>query len=225
MRATQWIPTGVRSRLKIARARAFERVGSTRYSYPALNRLDRLMLERLPDEGTFLEVGANDGYSQSNTYYLERRRGWRGVLIEPLPSLFRVCASHREADCYNFACVGPDGATNLTLVDRGLMTVSLGLLPAEEEKRRVASHDKLVEVPTAKLSSLIDRSSIDSVTFMSVDVEGAELDVLAGLDLDRHSPEFLLVETGKLDQVKALLSGRMRHERQLSHHDHLFRPC
>ena len=67
--------------------RTVQLVGSDRYSWPALNRLDRQAVGRLPRMGTFLEVGGNDGYSQSNTYYLEKHRAWHGILIEPLPSL------------------------------------------------------------------------------------------------------------------------------------------
>jgi FkbM family methyltransferase len=219
----QATPFAVKSSIKIVRARMAEWLGSTRYSYPALNDLDRHMLDRLPAHGTFLEIGANDGYSQSNTYYLERFRGWRGILIEPLPELYRLCAAHRRRSvCFNYACLGPDGPSSLILADRGLMTVGLGLLPRVEEEQRRGGVERTVSVPATQMSELIDRAALPGVTFMSIDVEGAEMHVLAGLDLDRHCPDFLLIETGQVNDVSEALGGYMILTEQLTFHDYLF---
>src|SRR5437763_3006292 len=80
----------IRSRGSLLRARRllFERLGSARYSTPALHRIDR-KLDRIIDRdgGVFVEAGGHDGFTQSNTYYLERFRGWTGVLVEPMPEL------------------------------------------------------------------------------------------------------------------------------------------
>lgn len=43
------------------------------------------------DDGFFIEAGAKNGYIQSNTYYLEKRRNWRGVLVEGIPQLYQEC--------------------------------------------------------------------------------------------------------------------------------------
>jgi Methyltransferase FkbM domain len=45
--------------------------------------------------GFFVEVGANDGVSQSNTAYYERYLGWQGILIEPVPELAARCRMNR----------------------------------------------------------------------------------------------------------------------------------
>ena len=52
---------------------------------------DKKVLKYLPTApGFFIEAGANDGLKQSNTFYLESRRGWRGLLVEPIPELASV---------------------------------------------------------------------------------------------------------------------------------------
>lgn len=50
--------------------------------------MERTLARHLPEHGGFfVEAGANDGYTQSNTYWLERFCGWEGILIEPIPAL------------------------------------------------------------------------------------------------------------------------------------------
>lgn len=200
-------------------------MGSQRYSYPGLHDLDRLVqpfLTAFP-RGTFLEIGAYDGYSKSNTYQLERSQGWHGILIEPLPVPFRICQKHRtKSVCYNVACVSADGPAEIELVDRGLMTVAPGLVPEVEREKRIGQATESITAHTRTLSSIIDDSGFERINFMSVDVEGAELEVLGGLDVGRHRPDVLLVETDRPEDIERALAGSMKRAAQLSFHDYVF---
>jgi len=220
-----FLPLGAKKSIKVARAALFERLGSFRYSTPALNNLDSRMAALVPRDGVFLEVGANDGYSQSNTYFLERAMGWRGILIEPLPSLFSRCTRARKAAfCVNAACVAESfpGQT-VELVDLDLMSVTLGQQSLDEEARRlIRGRAKVVHAPARTLTEIIDDSPYDHVDFMSIDVEGAELALLAGLDLGRFAPRWLLIETAHPDEVEKALRSHLRLIDRLSHHDYLF---
>lgn len=224
----EMVPISLKKRGKILRARLAELFGSERYCWPAINNLDRLVVEELPADGTFLEVGANDGYAQSNTYYLERRMGWRGILVEPLPGLARQARKTRpNSFVYNYACVEPEKAGNpMTVVDLDLMSVSLGQQGESKEAARISrahvKRGRQVSVSTTTISELIGRSGLRDLTFMSVDVEGAEVGLLKGLDFGRHCPQFLLVETKEFDEVQTLVDPWMRFRKSLSHHDYLF---
>ena len=217
------VPRPIARDVKIRRSHLFESFGSARYAFPALNDIDRKMIEVLgPQPGVFLEIGANDGYSQSNTYYLERFLGWRGILIEPLPKLYRVCKRIRpQSKCFNLACVGVSGPQTLELEDRNLTTVVLGLQDPGEESLRL-SGGRRVTVPAAPMSKVIDLAGEPMIDFMSIDVEGAEFAVLDGLDLSRHVPRFLLVETRHPDRLTKLVGSVMEPVDQLSYHDYLF---
>lgn len=215
----------LRSRIKIARAHAFERLGSQRYSFPGLNNLDVLVAPYLTglSEKSFLEIGAFDGYSKSNTYHLERFEGWTGILIEPLPAMFDLCRKHRRASsCFDVACVAPGGPSEVALVNRGLMSVAPDLVPEGERERRVGLASDSVNARAKTLSAVIDESPFERVSFMSVDVEGAELEVLAGLDLSRHCPDVLLVETDRPEEIDGILAGAMDRSAQLSFHDYVY---
>ncbi|MGI8664199.1 MAG: FkbM family methyltransferase [Acidimicrobiales bacterium] len=217
------VPMTLRRTLKIRRVRLFETLGSSRYSRPALDHLDEQLRPFLPSTpGVFLEIGANDGYTQSNTYFLESWLGWQGILIEPLPELYACCKRIRtRSRCFNVACVADVAADTVTIMDMNLMSVTLGQQDAEQERHRLRG-GREIDVPATTLSAVIDQAGQPAIDFMSIDVEGAELSVLGGLDLERHSPHLLLVETAKPVAVEDLLEGHLTRVAQLSHHDYLF---
>jgi len=185
--------------------------------FPALNALDRKMLAYLPQKGgTFVEAGANDGVSQSNTWFLETYRGWSGLLIEPVPELAHLARRFRRSPVVNVA-LGPkdeDGST-LDLIEADLMT--------RVDRGTESGTARRISVVMRPLSALLDEYAIRSIDFLSLDVEGFELVALRGLDLDRHTPEFILVETGDVTAVQGLLGNAYDYLEALSGHDHLFR--
>lgn len=75
----------MRKNLRNIRRKIYESFGNPKYSRPALNDLDSKLEKYLNfQNGFFIEVGGNDGYKQSNTYYLEKFLGWRGILVEAI---------------------------------------------------------------------------------------------------------------------------------------------
>jgi FkbM family methyltransferase len=224
--------------VKRARRRAFEALGSDRYSHPALDDLDRKLSAYLPQrDGVFVEAGAFDGHFQSNTYWFERFRDWSGVLIEPVPQLAAHARRERaRAKVFEFALVAPNfpearvrmrfgGTMSILLSDPRLMD---GALAHAEEGAAIAEvRSYELDVPTSTLSAVLDQSGVGSVDLLSLDVEGHELEVLQGLDLERHTPRFILVEILDEQAAKApiyeLLEPRYEFVEQLSERDHLFR--
>ena len=78
------------------------------YSYTALNDLDKKLLDYIDYEGGyFIEIGANDGINQSNTFFLERKKKWSGVLIESSKKKFLECKKNRSKKnkIFNATCV------------------------------------------------------------------------------------------------------------------------
>lgn len=218
-----------------ARRRCAEMVGVERYSKPALYELDEKLKTYLDfSGGFFIECGANDGFKQSNTYYLEKFRGWSGLLIEPIPDLYRKCVRERSASsCINIALVAPDHlGDSIVMTPAGLMSVAAGAFRDDAVARnhireglriqRIEPHAP-IKVAATTLSRLLDDLHITRhIDFFSLDVEGFEVDVLRGLDLERHRPNFILVETRDLDSVTAILTPSYKMVEQMTHHDYLF---
>ena len=157
--------------------------------------------------GTFIEAGANDGIKQSNTLYFEQYFGWTGILIEPIPELSEACKQNRPlAKVVNAALVSADhqGET-IRMTYCGLMSTTVGSMQSEDQR---LAHTKVgvqfltngqtpyeVDVPTRTLSSIIDEFAVSEIDLLSLDIEGFEPSALRGLDLSRHAPQFILIET------------------------------
>jgi hypothetical protein len=210
------VPLEFRRSVKISRAKAFGSLGSSRFSRPTLFDLDLKLSNYLQQEpGVFLEIGANDGYSQSNTYHLERHRGWRGILIEPLPHLFERCRRVRPtAKCFNFACVAPDGPPTVDLVDLDLMSVSGAVaLQTRNLVRRERGQCQTLSIRPAQRPYTLCQSMWKALKsrFWQVSTFNGTLPI--GCWSRRPSPE----------SVAALLGLNMLPEAQLTIHDYLFR--
>jgi FkbM family methyltransferase len=193
--------------------------------------MDEKLAELMPWEGgTFLEAGAHDGYTQSNTYYLERMKGWSGVLVEPVPELRARCERRRpRAQVFGCALVGPDSAGTAVELQFGDLMSTVGS-ERDHAARGLAVTGRrgyAVTVPARTLSEVIDEASVTSLDLIVLDVEGHELDALAGLDMERHAPRFMLVEAldrqSQQPSLSAALEPRYEFAGALSDYDLLYR--
>ena len=228
----------VRQRLRAAikrwRRAVFELAGSDRYSHFAINDLDYKLAAHIPcRNGVFIEAGANDGLTQSNTYWFERFRGWRGILIEPVPMMAAACLRNRpRATVINSALVSSEITKSVRMQTAHLMAfVSKSFARPEDEQHHLRTAIEVqqlesvmeIEVTARTLSSILLELDVTRIDLLSLDVEGYEVEVLKGLDTALHRPRFILVETGRLPDVLEALEGRYIAVDQLSHHDHLLK--
>jgi len=184
-----------------------QRCGFGSYSSVALEHLDLQPAEIFDRKrhGVFVEAGANDGECQSNTYYFEKVLGWKGLLVEPIPELARICEKRRpDSTVINAALVRSDYPhATVTLERAGLMSiVNDGVLGDATVDHHVQmgidvqqlSRQEPVTVPAKTLGSLLADHQINHVDFLSLDVEGYELEVLNGIAFNNVTINWILVE-------------------------------
>lgn len=173
--------------------------------------------------GFYIEAGANDGVSQSNTLHLERDRGWKGLLIEPNKFRWAECLVNRSRSTNvieNCALVSFDhkeptvegnfeelgGESLMSQITAPLDYYDSHQLVAAEEK----SKKKVVSVKARTLQSIIDQHKIDKIHFLSLDVEGYEEEAMRGLDFSKNSPTYIRVETSTFQYRKDRMTEFMK---------------
>ena len=142
-------------------------------------------------DGFFLDVGANEPQKGSQTWLLEVR-GWRGILIEPQA---RLCERLRQARArsrvFQAACGAPGAPSEMPLYTAESLGHS-GLVKNLVDATTTYVGAEIVKVMT--LDSLLAEAGNPQIDFMTMDVEGTQLDVLRGFNLQRHRPKLLLLE-------------------------------
>lgn len=208
-------------------------------SYMSLDDLDK-KLEKYCNysDGYYVELGANDGITQSNSFYFEKKKNWSGVLIEPSPNNYLKCRKMRSSRNKFFcnACVGFDYKDKFVeMTYANLMTISNSLeKDLDNEKKfinqssqylkRYEDHFIFGAKARTLTSILIDAGSPEKMDFLSLDVEGSEIEVLKGFDFSRFSFKFLLIESRSPKELSNfLLPHQYLLESQFSKHDYLFK--
>ena len=139
-------------------------------------------------KGYFVEVGANEPRVRSQTWHLEQA-GWTGILIEPQPELARELRAMRMAKVFAVACSEHDGGTLPLHVAGPLSSLDRsGMAPG-------ANPEQVIQVPIRTLDSVLaEAKAPERFDFLSIDVEGHEIEVLRGFDIARWQPRLILLE-------------------------------
>ena len=163
-----------------------------------------LNIDWLPEERYYFEAGANNGVSQSNTFQLDHYFGWKGVLVEPVAKNFRKCQKYRNAKCINAALVSDSFENSFiegqfsdkVISDRKELDNGLGAGCTQSHKKLYPNLLKTVPAMTIT-NALIKSNSPKNLGFLSLDVEGYELNALQGLDFNRFRPKVICIEITK----------------------------
>ena len=148
--------------------------------------------------GFYIDIGANDGKTFSNTYIFEQL-GWDGICVEANPNTFKKLQENRKCHMYNCAVVlnSTGTAKFITSSVSGLDT--LEMFDADYQKAKRTSiginETEVIEVKTMTFNDIMkDFKDITYIDFMSLDIEGGEVDVLNSIDFNKYSFGLLTIE-------------------------------
>jgi FkbM family methyltransferase len=151
--------------------------------------------------GFFVDVGAYDGVTYSNTYVFEQL-GWRGVLVEADPEAVEACRRNRPGSVVIHAAASSSSSHGSVELHRvggkpGLEMLSFTCVhPKHVDRcRRDGGVISTMQVPCRTIDDILTETCVTCIDFVSIDVEGAELDVLRGFDVNRHKPRMIVVES------------------------------
>jgi FkbM family methyltransferase len=160
--------------------------------------------------GFYVDVGAYMPKTFSNTYCFYKR-GWRGINIDATPGSIRIFDRVRNRDI-NLEGAVSDRETELVFYWWGTRSQVNTLSPEAALKRDwpLAQTPREVRVQSLRLDTILDRylPKDQPITFLSVDVEGHELEVLRSNDWRRYRPEFVVVEKHE-DSIHEILKSEV----------------
>ncbi len=144
-------------------------------------------------QGTYVDVGGGHPVADNVSFYFYLK-GWRGLVVEPQIALAAAYKGIRPRDHIVTDLAGrSDGTIDFHIVE-GLHGLSSAVKENADSAQQYGAGYRTEPRPVRRLSRLIDEAGLKSIDFLKIDVEGAEADVLGGLDLARHRPRVILVE-------------------------------
>ena len=191
--------------------------------------VDRLLKQKR--RGFFVELGAHDGESMSNTLFLEKERDWNGILIEGNPIVYEKLLK-KNRKCYSInCCVSNDmNAMEFTLADH-LSSANVTMTKSQSKrinyiKKGHADKDfgKVVTIKCQSFNDIMDAIGVNYIDFFSLDVEGAELYILQSIDWRRFYIDIFFIETdqNRDDIIQYMSSVGYVHLGE-HYHDDIFR--
>lgn len=146
--------------------------------------------------GVCVEVGVNDPKQFSNTYFFECL-GWETVLVEANPETWERIEAARTAKLFRCGASDQSGSAQFLIVENavGMSTLETARLAAASKSE---GRFRAVTVPLRTLDAILNEAGLKSIDFLSVDVEGHEVQVLRGFSINSFQPRVILVERNQL---------------------------
>ena len=171
-------------------------------------------------EGFYLDVGCWHPIQDNNTYYLEEHLGWRGIGVDALPEMERKWKRQRPKSTFANYIVTDHAGTREPFFRVKFTDISAVQKPKLDPGGKPVESEEIL-VPTITLTRLLEKHGVTKVDYLSMDIEGAEVEALAGFDIERFKPELVCIEA-KVKNREPILKyfadhGYERLERYLQH--------
>jgi hypothetical protein len=174
----------------------FSQIGQDKY-------MDELLKQK--EFGFYIEAGALDGETFSNTLFFEIKRNWTGLLIEPIPDQYEaVVSKNRNAYVIN-ACIS--GGKPFVTKFRRCAVPSVSGIPEKMSQKHLnmfkneCSNSKYFYVPCFSLSTILYAINVTNVDYFSLDVEGNEWNILKDFNFNRYSIKSFSIEYAGVEEL------------------------
>ena len=158
--------------------------------------------------GTFVDIGAHNGVTMSNSYFFEKERNWKGICVEPIPEVFEELKKNRTCHLVNGAISGNDKILEFRR-NHGRTEMLSGIIQyrdkrhdkkTEREIETYGGSSEVIKVQGYLLSNLLDKHNLKSVDYLSLDIEGGEFEVLETINFERYDIRYLTIENNYNEQ-------------------------
>ena len=153
-------------------------------------------------QGFFIEIGAYDGILGSNCYHFEKFQNWNGVAFEPSKIQFEKLKRNRSCKLINKPISEKQKEVDFFEVEQGLTMMS-GIYDDNFISEKLIKNDPNSKFKTTKLLTTTFEENISheiEIDYISIDIEGGELNVLKSIDFEKYSIKVISVENNSPDK-------------------------
>lgn len=145
--------------------------------------------------GFFVEFGATDGVSISNTYILEKKFGWHGILAEPAKSWHKLLRENRNS-IVDERCVWSESKKSLDFRETNNHELStIDAYSSRDMHTDARRFGKIYQVETISLLDLLaEHNAPKEIDYLSIDTEGSELEILQSFDFNKYNIKIITIE-------------------------------
>lgn len=155
--------------------------------------------------GYFVDIGANDGITLSNTYLLEKNFDWTGICSEPNPQIFNQLLKNRpNSHCNSNAVYSESNQKLLFSITRDSLFSGITEFITLYKEKLVNS--STVSVETISLADLLKKfNAPQSIDYLSIDTEGSEFEILKNFPFQEYHFKIIHIEHNFLEPNKSLI--------------------
>ncbi len=156
--------------------------------------------------GFFLEIGAYDGITFSNTYFFEKNLNWSGYCFEPIPEYFNKLKEKRKAKCFN-VCVGNKNSEVefLHVKNQAMFSGISNKVNKDDFKKIKKENIQKIKSKLINIADFLKEYNLKEIHYVSLDIEGAEEEVLRAIDYNKTFIHSISVEDNqnlkKVDKI------------------------
>lgn len=157
----------------------------------------------------FVDIGAYDGVTISNSLFFEKELGWNGLCIEPLPDIFKRLKANRSCTCLNICIADKNGPVNFMHVQSpsvGVADMLSGITNTYDTRSNIGAflkeHNGHIEnliLPAKTLNKVLRENRIKRIDYLSIDTEGNEYEILTSIDFNRFKIHIMTIENNYKD--------------------------
>jgi FkbM family methyltransferase len=165
--------------------------------------------------GFFMDIGAHDGIFINNTLYFEKNHNWNGINVEAIPEVFNKLVLNRP-NCININCA----VTNFNgesefICNSGYTEMISGLKNNYDVRHSTRlineinlykGETKIISVETRTVDSILHETNVKHIHYLSIDVEGAEFDVIKSINFDNVFIDIIDFENNYEDTSKPIIN-------------------
>lgn len=169
------------------------------------------------ENGTFVDIGAHDGTSCSNSLFFEESRNWNGLCIEPSPKEFEILSSFRKSININ-ACVSDYDGESEFLYLEGYPNMLSGLVESynnqhisriNHEIKSYGGNYTKINMPVFRLQTILDKNNLYEIDICSIDTEGSEFNIVKSIDYVKTNIKVFTIENNyQTNEIKDFLETK-----------------